>query len=139
MLLGIAATINTTIVIKLDFFDDQSTSASKSVNLIANNVYNITYFDNDGTICEIVGKLYSLKQVDSANYVEDANYFIRYNDTEQIGFNENIYISSDTSSFYSLETITKQEVELVFDISENYSGEYKTVYLSRLRDATLVN
>lgn len=134
MLLGISATIVKAIVVRLDFFDDSIEDAVKYVELEANNIYDITYESNDGSIYESRVKVIRIEEVKDECICKPGSGFVR----EHVGMHNSVYCicKNDKSDFMSQPPVKK--IRIVVDTSESFTGRYECIMLDTIRDCKLV-
>lgn len=134
MILGISATTIQSIIIHLEFFDDCLEDAVKYIDLSVGNIYDIAYLSKkDDTIYEVRGKLESIQEfIDEP--CKGGKGFVR----ETVGCCNNV-ISSKRSKKDFMESPPVKKVKLIFDTSEDFSGQYTTITLDSIRDCRYVS
>lgn len=137
MLLGISATMVKAIIIHLEFFDDSIENAVKYVDIQKDGIYNIAYESKDGTIFEVYGKVYAIREVGGPPPRPHGPVH------ENVGFNDSIYLDGyDCDNEHTKEDFMKEppvkKVEIIIDASEDFSGSYEVIMLDSIRDCTLI-
>ena len=137
MLLGISATMAKAIIIRLEFFDDQIEEAVKYVDLKADNIYDIAYETNDGTIYETRAKVIKIEEVDDVHPGTSCRGFVR----EHVGVHSSSYTSCACTNNSKVDFIGDppvSKVRIIVDTSEDLHGRYESIMLHAIRDCKLV-
>ena len=132
MLLGISATMVRSLIIRLDFIDDQIDEAVRYVDLKANGIYDLAYETNDGTIYESRVRVVKIEEVDDMHPCTPSTGFVR----EHVGCHSATYTACDhccTKDDFIMGAPVKK-VRIIVDTSEDFSGRYEAIMLHTIRD-----
>lgn len=136
VLLGISAEVCRAVVVNLRMIFDgcDVEDAIRDVNLEIGKKYTIAYFDSSNrTTYELDGKLIKISETDRMGSSEN---FVR----EVPGIGNSLYQNRETVYDTKVNYMNGEEIdhdiELVFDTSTDFSGEYHAVMLSTIRDCT---
>ncbi len=131
MLLGISATVVKAIIIKLEFFDDNSEEAVKYVEIEKDKVYDFVH-KCDGSILECRAKVVSIEECE-CNNTTISNSIVR----ENIGFDNSVYrIPHNKDNFMKEPPVRK--IKITVDISESFNGNFEVIELDSIIDCTLI-
>lgn len=138
VLLGISAELCRAVVVNLRMIYDgcDIPDAIKDVNLEVGKKYTMAYYDsNSKTIYEFDGKLISIKETDRVGSAENIVREVPGICNSLYQNRENVY---DAKVAYMTGEEIDHDVELVFDTSTDFSGEYHSIMLSAIRDCTYI-
>lgn len=138
MILGVSATIVRTIIIRLEFFDDSTDEAIKSIEIAPGGIYDIVYETKDGTIYESRVKVVKIEE-DRRHYIcKPGKGFVR----ENIGEDNIIYTTSCCYDKHDKSDYMKESpvpiVKIIADTSEDFHGQFDIILLHTIRNCTLV-
>ncbi len=135
MVLGISASVVKAIIVRLDFFDDNAEDAVKCVELVKNNIYDITYLcKSNGNMYEVRGKLEGIVEVTDDEECKSGKGFVR----ENVALNGNVIHSHAPSKDEFMKSPPAKKIKLIIDTSDDFSGRYECVMLDSIRDCVFI-
>lgn len=156
LLLGISAKQLRTIIINMQFIDDQMDNAFKEINLKIGNRYKIVYNKKEnpintgcdcGNIYELEGVLTKIEELPNCSMNPDySNSIVRTincdHPEEIVGLHNSIYVADDVSTdkdkFLTADPI-KSDFRLTFDTTDRImNSTFDAIYLSQIRDVDLI-
>ena len=133
-ILGISSTVIHSIIVRLRIFNDDVCSTVTPVDMVVGNIYNVVWCkDNTNTIYEITGRLIQIKEIPQFGDESTESGYVRQDNTEVVGMNDNIY---DSRYFHSLPKCNPDgtRIQFVFDTSRDFNKTYDTVMLKDIRN-----
>lgn len=126
VLLGITSTTLKAIIIRLDFWDDQTSDIAKVIDIGVGGVYNFTY-EKHHVIYESKAKVIGIEEELQYNEVPGSG-IVR----ENVGAANSVYVAPTKDDFYNAPPV--RTVKLIVDTSDVFDGHYEVIYLNSLRD-----